>query len=289
MTLSGLFVPLITPYAADGSVALDALETLAHEVLDAGADGLVALGTTAEPSALTPAERAAVRTVVARVAGARSAPWIAGVPDGVVPATADAAMYAVPPFVRPGPDGVVAHFTAVAATCPKPVVIYHVPERTGQPLPAGALLRLAALPGVTGVKYAPGVLDPDAVRFLSEVAGRPGFSVLAGDDVLAGPLLALGARGAVLASAHLDTARYAALVDAWARGDVPAARALTGSLAARSAALFAAPNPTVIKAVLHADGRIPTPAVRLPLLAPARELVDRARPVCSLPDQSRRS
>jgi 4-hydroxy-tetrahydrodipicolinate synthase len=29
------------------------------------------------------------------------------------------------------------------------------------------------------------------------------------------------------------------------------------------------PNPAVIKAVLHAQGRIPTPAVRLPML-PAR-------------------
>ena len=45
-----------------------------------------------------------------------------------------------------------------------------------------------------------------------------------------------------------------------------AARALGGLLSTLSAALFAEPNPTVIKAVLHAQGRIPTPAVRLPLL-----------------------
>ncbi|MDQ1644005.1 MAG: 4-hydroxy-tetrahydrodipicolinate synthase, partial [Cryptosporangiaceae bacterium] len=38
-------------------------------------------------------------------------------------------------------------------------------------------------------------------------------------------------------------------------------------LATLSSALFAEPNPAVIKAVLHAQGRIPTPAVRLPLLA----------------------
>ena len=48
-----------------------------------------------------------------------------------------------------------------------------------------------------------------------------------------------------------------------------AARALGGALSTLSAALFAEPNPTVIKAVLHAQGRIPTPAVRMPLL-PAR-------------------
>jgi 4-hydroxy-tetrahydrodipicolinate synthase len=41
-------------------------------------------------------------------------------------------------------------------------------------------------------------------------------------------------------------------------------------LAILAAALFAAPNPAVIKGVLHAQGRIPSPAVRLPLL-PASE------------------
>ena len=44
------------------------------------------------------------------------------------------------------------------------------------------------------------------------------------------------------------------------------ARPLGHRLAALSAALFAEPNPAVIKAVLHAQGRIPAPGVRLPLL-----------------------
>jgi 4-hydroxy-tetrahydrodipicolinate synthase len=37
-----------------------------------------------------------------------------------------------------------------------------------------------------------------------------------------------------------------------------------------STALFAEPNPAVVKAVLHAQARIPTPAVRLPLLPASR-------------------
>jgi len=39
MTLTGVYVPLITPFDATGAVALTALEALAHEVLDAGASG----------------------------------------------------------------------------------------------------------------------------------------------------------------------------------------------------------------------------------------------------------
>ncbi|WP_406045770.1 hypothetical protein [Micromonospora sp. NBC_00898] len=47
------------------------------------------------------------------------------------------------------------------------------------------------------------------------------------------------------------------------------ARTIGRRLAVLSTAQFAEPNPTVVKAVLHAHGRIPTAAVRLPLL-PAR-------------------
>jgi dihydrodipicolinate synthase/N-acetylneuraminate lyase len=43
-----------------------------------------------------------------------------------------------------------------------------------------------------------------------------------------------------------------------------------------AAAVFAEPNPTVIKGVLHAQGRIPTPNVRLPLLPAGQDAVDQA-------------
>ncbi|MFF1794717.1 dihydrodipicolinate synthase family protein, partial [Kitasatospora sp. NPDC058263] len=63
--LKGIYVPLVTPFAEDGSVALDALEKLAGSLLDDGAAGLVALGTTGEPATLDAAERRAVVDVCA--------------------------------------------------------------------------------------------------------------------------------------------------------------------------------------------------------------------------------
>ena len=280
MTLTGVYVPLITPFAADGTVAVPALEALAHRLLDAGVSGLVALGTTAEPSSLTAAERHTVLDVIARACQDRHAQLIVGA-DTVADLAAlrarpavTAALSLVPPFVRPGEAGVLAHFTALAAASPVPIVVYHVPDRTGQQLSTGALRRLPALAGVVGVKYAPGGIDAATVDLL---AGLPaGFAVLGADDVLISPLLAMGASGVMLASAHLATARFVELVDAWRDGDTVRARALGHRLATLSAALFAEPNPTVIKGVLHAQGQIPTPAVRLPLLAAAPETVRRA-------------
>ncbi|GAA0238412.1 dihydrodipicolinate synthase family protein [Cryptosporangium japonicum] len=276
MTLTGLFVPLITPFDGSGSVDGAALERLAHSCVDAGASGLVALGTTSEVSALTGAERRFVVEVVAGVGcpllvGADSAASLAALGGTDV----RAALTVVPPFVRPGEAGVIAHFRALASASPVPLVVYDVPARTGQPLSAATLRELATIPGVVGVKHAPGGITADTVGLLADPP--PDFAVLGGDDAFLGPLLAMGATGAITASAHCLTGDYARLVSAWRDGLVDEARTLGRPLSRLSAALFAAPNPTVIKGVLHAEGRIPTPDVRLPLLAADPALVAAAR------------
>jgi 4-hydroxy-tetrahydrodipicolinate synthase len=127
-----------------------------------------------------------------------------------------------------------------------------------------AIRRLADLAGVVGIKYAVGGIDAPTIELLADPPAN--FAVLGGDDVFISPLLALGARGGILASAHFATGRFVELVDAWLAGATALARTLGHRLAAVSSAMFAEPNPTVIKGVLHARGRIPTAAVRLPLL-----------------------
>jgi 4-hydroxy-tetrahydrodipicolinate synthase len=181
----------------------------------------------------------------------------------------------VPAFVRPSEEGVLAHFAALAAASPVPLIVYHVPYRTGRPLGTGTVRALAALPNVAGIKWAVGGIDQGTVELLADPP--PGFAILAGDDAFAPALLALGAPGAVLASAHLATGDWAALAASAARGAYDAG--LGHRLTRLAAACFAEPNPAVVKAVLHARGRLPDPGVRLPLLPagrPARETALRA-------------
>jgi len=293
--LRGIFVPLITPFDADGRVATGPLEALAHEVLDAGAAGIVALGTTAESATLDRDEKHTVLDVCAAVCGARGAPLLAGAGSGDTAASATVlaalahwpqitgVLVPVPSYTRPGEAGVLAHFTYLARRSPVPLVVYHIPYRTAQPLGAAVLREIGALPNVAGVKLAVGAVDAVAVDLLGDPP--PGFAIMAGDDVFLSPLLALGAAGGILASAHLATGQFAALAAAWRGGDLGTARRLGPALARLSAAAFAEPNPSVIKAALHAQGRIPTPGVRLPLLpaAPASAEVLLAR-VAALPE-----
>jgi 4-hydroxy-tetrahydrodipicolinate synthase len=259
--LTGLFIPLITPFTASGEIAAAPLERLAHRVLDDGATGIVALGTTAEAATLSAAERRTVLDICSRVCRERSVPLIAGAGSNDTAGSAralaalaawpqvSAALAVVPYYSRPGEAGVREHFTSLAAASPVPLVIYNIPYRTGQQLSWSSLRQLAGQPGIAGVKHSAGSVDADTIAMM---AGRPaGFSVL----------------GAILASAHVRTRDFARLVAAWREGAVAAARPLGHELAGVSATLFAEPNPVVIKAVLHQLGEIPTPAVRLPLVA----------------------
>ncbi len=285
-SLHGLFVPLITPFTEEGDLASGALEKLAHAVIDAGAAGLVALGTTGEPATLTASERRTVMDICARVCRERGAALIAGTGSNDTAGTAralrdltawpevSAALTVVPYYTRPSQDGIIAHFARVAADSPVPVIVYNIPYRTGSSLSLRTLRELASIPGVAGIKHAVGSIDTDTVLFMANPRGD--FAVLAGDDMFVSSLLALGAAGGITASAHLCTSEFAALIAAWRAGKAAQARDLGHRLAPLSAALFAEPNPVVIKGVLHAQGVIPSPLVRLPLLPASSDTVHAA-------------
>lgn len=285
--LAGLHVPLVTPFALDGSVDLEALERLAVGALDDGATGLVALGTTGEPATLSASEQDAIVDRCVAICCERGAWLTVGCGGNDTAAAAreaerrgsqpgvDALLSVVPPYTRPSTDGVLAHFTAVADASPVPLVVYEHPGRSGIRFGVEALLRLhATSPSVIGVKLAVPALDADALGLLAEAP--PSFAVLAGEDQLVFGVTMAGGAGAICAAAHCTTRRFADLLAAVDAGDVIGARAHDRALRPLVAALFAEPNPAVIKGVLHAQGLIATPDVRLPLVRASGGAVERS-------------
>jgi 4-hydroxy-tetrahydrodipicolinate synthase len=274
---SGVIVPLVTPFAADGGVALDSLRSLAERAIAAGAAGIVALATTGEPTSLDDGERAAVVATCAEVCAERGAVLVVGAGTNDTRTTvarhealADvpgvtASLAVVPYYVRPSEAAIVRHFQHVAERSPVPLIAYNIPYRTGRGLGAAALLELAATENVAGVKQAVGAIDADTLLVL---AGSPDrFAVLGGDDAFLFPLVLMGGAGAIAASANVCTGQFCQMIDRGLRGDVAGGRALAASLLPLVQGLFAEPSPAVIKAVLHDLGRIPTADVRMPLSA----------------------
>jgi len=284
--LRGVYIPLITPFAADGSVALDALEKISHEYLDAGCAGLVPLGTTGESPFLDADEKHAVIETSARVCREHNAQLIVGAGTNstratvaAVEALADvegttAALIVVPYYVRPSQAGILAHFREVAQHSPVPVVIYNIPARTGRLLEPEGLLELASASNICGVKQAVGGIDEGTLKVLAEAP--PEFSLLGGDDPFLFPTVLMGGAGAICASAHVCTVRFVAMIECGLAGKVDEGRRHHEALLPVVAACFAEPNPAVFKAVLHAQGRIPSPDVRLPLVNASPAALKRA-------------
>jgi 4-hydroxy-tetrahydrodipicolinate synthase len=272
--IRGIHVPLVTPFAANGAVDTASLERLAHHILDQGAAGLVALGTTGEAPMLTEDERLAVIATCRKVSDAHRTPLTIGA--GTIGTDesarqaaeraekADLLLVLVPYYLRPSDEGVVEHFAAVGTAASVPLIVYNVPYRTGKTLRVETLLTLLAADHIVGVKHCAGAIDADTLTLLAHADG-----VLGGDDAFLFPLLMLGAAGGIAASANVAPAAFAAMTEAVRAGDTGRAGSLHNALLPLTRALFAEPSPSVIKAVLAETGLIEHPGVRAPLRAPA--------------------
>jgi 4-hydroxy-tetrahydrodipicolinate synthase len=285
LDLHGVWIPLVTPFDAAGAVDVEAIEKLCTEYLAAGVAGIVALGTTGEAPALDAAEKQTVIDACSRVCAAKGAPLIVGTGTNNTRSTIAAtealagipavvgALVVVPYYVRPAESAIVEHFRVVAAASPVPLIAYNIPVRTGRGLGAASLLEVARIPNVAGLKQAVGAIDVDTLEVL---AGAPaGFSLLGGDEAFAFPTVVMGGVGAIAAAAHLCTARFVAMVECALAGKLDDGRAHAEALLPMIQAGFSEPNPAVFKAVLHAQGRIATPDVRMPLANASAAAVER--------------
>jgi 4-hydroxy-tetrahydrodipicolinate synthase len=282
--LQGVWIPLITPFDKSGAVDIEAIERMCGEYLADGVTGVVALGTTGESPALDADEKRAVVEACSRVCVERGAPLIVGTGTNYTRSTIAAtqalegipgvvgALVVVPYYNRPSEAAIVEHYRVVAEASPVPIVAYNVPSRTGRGLDAGSLLELAAIPKIAGVKQAVGTLDIDTLEVLASAPAD--FAVLSGDDYLAFPFLCMGGPGGITASAHVCTARWVAMVECGLAGKIEDGRIHAEALLPVVETAFAEPNPAVFKGVLHAQGRIATPDVRMPMANASTAAVD---------------
>ncbi len=263
MQLRGCGTALVTPFTADGSVDEAALRSLVAWQIESGIDFLVPCGTTGEASTLTEAEWLRVVAVVIEAAGAR-VPVFAGCTHNATAVAVErvkqlcalpgltGVLTANPFYNRPGQEGQYQHFRAIAEATELPVLLYNIPGRTAANLEPATVARLARIPNIIGVKESSG-----SVMQITEVlASVPAeFAVLAGDDGMALPVLALGGVGLVSVASNAFPRQVAALVHAAEAGQWDEARALNLRFFRIMQAHFAETSPAPIKAVLRLLGR----------------------------------
>ena len=265
----GLSVALVTPFR-DGALDEPAIGALVDHVVRGGTDVLVVAGSTGEAPALTRDERRRLYAMVKSANGGR-ARLVAGTGTNVTresleltqeakAAGYDGAMLVVPYYNKPTPNGLVAHFGAVARAVDLPLIVYNVPGRTGTNLLPETLARLAPIENIVAVKEASGSLDQ-----VSAIRARCDLTVLSGDDSLTLPMLALGARGVVSVVGNGAPRPLRDLLTAFSEGRLLDAERIHLKLLPLMRALFLESNPGPVKSLL-ADLGLIVNELRLPLV-----------------------
>ncbi|MCG5211784.1 4-hydroxy-tetrahydrodipicolinate synthase [Streptosporangium sp. KLBMP 9127] len=224
-----MLTAMVTPFAEDGSVDYDGLQSLATYLVDEQRnDGLVVSGTTGESPTTSDEEKDRILRAVVEAVGDR-ATVVAGAGSNdthhsvelaraAERAGAHGLLLVTPYYNKPPQEGIRRHFTTIADATGLPVMLYDIPGRTGVAIEPETLCRLAEHPRITAVKDAKGDLFAG-----SQVMAATGLAYYSGDDAFTLPWLSVGAVGVVSVIGHVSGADVATMIDLYRAGDVAGA------------------------------------------------------------------
>lgn len=287
----GSITALITPFK-DGEIDWKAFEKFVEWQIQEGSHGVVPSGTTGESPTLNYDEtkrifELCVQTVKSSVgSGGKKCPVIAGTGSNSTReaielsliaqnANADALLTVTPYYNKPTQDGLFAHFKAIHDSTDLPIILYNVPGRTIVEIGLETIYRLAELPRIVGIKDA----TADTGRAtLIRANVKENFSILSGEDALAGAFLAQGADGCISVTSNVAPRLCAEFQEAWISNDRQKFSEIQERLAPLHKAMFIESSPAPVKYAVSKLG-LSSDEVRLPLLpasANARAAVDKA-------------
>ena len=250
-----------------------ALRALANWQVESGIDFLIPCGTTGEAATLSETEWLRVVEIVVEAAAGRVPVFGGCTHNSTSEAVAKAkklaqirgltgVLTANPYYNKPGQEGQYQHFRAIVEAVDLPVLLYNIPGRTAANLEPATALRLAELKNVIGVKESSG----NIAQITELITTAPsGFKVLAGDDSVALPVIALGGTGLVSVASNAIPAEMSRMVKAALQNDWDTAREINRKFFRLMQAHFWEPSPAPVKAVLAMLGH-GEDVLRLPMV-----------------------
>jgi 4-hydroxy-tetrahydrodipicolinate synthase len=227
----GIIPALVTPFKKDNEVNEEALRDLVNFVVEKGVNGVVPVGTTGEFVYLSEEERRKVVEIVVdevsgRVSviagtGASSTGQAIELSKHAEDVGADAVLVVSPYYLRPADKGAYQHFYDISQATDMPIMLYNIPQCTGDFLSREVVEDLAELDNVVGLKDSSGHF-PYLMELLEMVGDK--INIVCGHDEVVLPALAAGAKGAILASANVIPDLWIKLHEAIRKGDLEKAR-----------------------------------------------------------------
>lgn len=269
----GVYPALITPFKDNRNqdVDLEGLSSNIEFLISQGVHGIVPCGSTGESATLTFEEHEEVISRAIETANGR-VPVLAGTGSNNTAEAvrftkaardqgADGVLVLSPYYSKPSRTGLLKHYR-VLADLDIPVVIYNVPGRTGQNLPADLIVELAEHPNIAGIKEASG--DLSQMSQIIEGTLDMDFNVISGDDMLTLPLLSLGGAGVISVAANVEPARMVSIYEKFISGDLDGARKVHYEMSPLMRTMFIETNPIPVKKAVGIRGHAAGP-LRLPL------------------------
>lgn len=274
MRIEGSFVATVTPFDSTGAVDYGAFRTLIRHLGDHGTRAVLFMGSTGEPTLLSPEEKKQliVETMKLRPADMLFFYGCSGATtEQVIENTrfaaangADGAIVAPPPYICAPESDIVEFYLEVADATDLPLGIYNNPPRVKTDLDWPQLLRLFAHPNI--------VVHKESTARVGQVgrilAARPDVSVMCCDSPNLGlvvPTMALGGHGTANMTGNLAPAEMATLSAPWrAEGDAARFRAQYLTLLPLMHFNYSAINPVAVKSLMRACG-LPVGTLRKPL------------------------
>lgn len=268
----GAGVALVTPFREDGEVNYDKLEEILEEQIAGGTDAIISCGTTGESSTMSHEEHIEVVKFTCNVVKNRI-PVIAGtgsnstreaihLSEAAQKAGADGLLLVTPYYNKATQGGLVAHYTAIARSVKIPILLYHIPGRTGVTMTPETIVKLCReVPNIVGVKEASGNFSSVA-QIMNLADGC--VDLYSGNDDQIVPLLSLGGKGVISVLSNVAPRQTHDICQTYREGNVKKSCEMQLEAIPLINALFCEVNPIPVKAAMNLMGKEVGP-LRLPL------------------------
>ncbi|MEK4487231.1 4-hydroxy-tetrahydrodipicolinate synthase [Psychrobacillus sp. FSL H8-0484] len=272
MNFGQILTAMVTPFDEHEEIDFQATRNLINYLIANGTEGLVVSGTTGESPTLTEEEKVKLFKFTVEVVNGRI-PVIAGTGSYntkesmkltklAEDAGVDGIMLVAPYYSKPSQEGLYQHFKTIAEVTSLPIMLYNIPGRSVVNMFVETVIRLSKIPNIVSIKEASGNLD-----IMAEIIDQTpeDFSLYSGDDGLTIPVLSIGGTGVISVASHVIGNEMQAMIKNFKIGNIQEAAKEHRRLLPIMKALFAAPNPTPVKAALNLKG-VPVGGVRLPMV-----------------------
>lgn len=209
--IEGIICPVVTPMHTDGSINFTELKNQVERLIMSGCHGIFACGTNGEGYILERREKQKVLETVVDQCGGRVLVY-AGTGCTSTKETielslaaqkmgADVLSVITPGFAAASQEMLYWHYREIAQNVDLPIILYHIPARTGNVLEAATVASLSKIDNIVGIKDSSGNFA-NILNYIAAV-NTERFRVLSGNDQLIIWTLLAGGAGGIAGCANV--------------------------------------------------------------------------------------